>query len=49
MLSKEGVGDSLQGGGTERHVVCKGERVNFYGVLVRKYLWCLRGELVNVY
>jgi len=33
----------------ERHVVCKGELVNVYRVLVWKGMWCVRREWVNVY
>jgi hypothetical protein len=32
----------------ERHVVCKGELVNVYSVLVRKDMSCVKEELLNL-
>jgi hypothetical protein len=39
-----GFGECVQCAGTERIVVCKGELMNVYSVLVRKGMWGVRGS-----
>ena len=49
MVCKGVVGECVQCTGTESQVLCKEKLVNVYKLQVPKDMWCVRGELVNVY
>jgi hypothetical protein len=49
MLSKGGVVKCVQDNGTLSNVLCIGGVGECIKVLVRKGMWCVRGEFLNVY